>query len=458
MISIDLNSIKRIHFSGIGGISMSGIAEILHTKGYKVSGSDVKESEITNRLEDMGIKVIIGQVEENITDDVELVVYSAAVRLDSPELKAAENKGVKIVSRAAVIGEIMKRYEFPVCVAGTHGKTTTSSMVSEILITAEKDPTISIGGVLPSIGRNIKLGNNMKYFVLESCEYYDSFLEFYPYVGIILNMEEDHLDYFRDIEHIKESFHRFAGNIEESGLLVVNCEIDGIDKIVKELSCNIETYGKYGSDWYASNVEFQNEVSKFDVVYRGEYFATLNLKITGEHNISNAIAAIAAANFLKIPKEKIKEALENFRPPLRRFQIKGEKNGVMIIDDYAHHPTEIVATLKGCKNIEHNRLWCVFQPHTYSRTEALLEEFAQAFDNADKIIILDIYASRESDNKRVHSKNIVEILEKRGKDAYYIESFDAAQQYILEKSIHGDMLITMGAGDVYLLGERILNT
>lgn len=456
MKDINLKDLKRVYFSGIGGISMSGIAEILHKTGYIVSGSDIKETEIIERLRDIGVKVYIGQEASNVTDGIDLLVYSSAVKLDNPEITEAKKKNIEIVDRAFIIGKIMKEYEFPICVSGTHGKTTTTSIISEILLTAEKDPTISLGGILPSIKKNFKLGKDKNYFVLESCEYYDSFLKFYPLVGVVLNIEEDHLDYFKDMEHIEGSFRKFATNIPKEGLLVVNHEV--INNFT-DIECGIESFGNKDCNWRAENIVFDKDgFPTFDVIYNNKYFLNVTLRIRGNHNILNTLSSIAVANFLNISKEHIKSGIESFRPPLRRFETKGEINGLKVIDDYAHHPTEIAATLEACKTTTHNKLWCVFQPHTYSRTISLLNEFANAFKLADNIIILDIYAARELNNEKVHSKDLVELLKNNGKNAYYFDSFASAEQFILKNFIHDDMLITMGAGDVYLLGESILHT
>lgn len=447
----------HIYFIGIGGISMSGLAEILAKRGCKVSGTDIRETPVTNHLQSIGVHINIGHHSKNITDDVTHVVFTAAIHDGNPELEAAKEKNLIIMDRAQLLGQIMGEHSNSVAVSGTHGKTTTTSMVSEILLAAEKDPTITVGGVLPTIGSNLKIGNS-SYFVAEACEYFNSFLRLSPLVGVILNIESDHLDFFGSLENIYHSFHNFAKRIPENGVLVINKAIPNISEITKDLACRVETFSmEEDSDWTTKNViHHADGKNTFDVFYRHEKKTTVHLNVPGDHNISNALAAIASANFLEIPPEDWVKGLSHFTGTNRRFQRKGEKNGVLVIDDYAHHPTEIRATLAAAKKVKHNTTWCVFQPHTYSRTKFLFEEFGDAFFDADEIIIADIYAARETDNGTVSAAQLAERIAKTGKSARYVGNFDEILTFLQKHCQKGDLLLTVGAGDVYKIGESFL--
>lgn len=450
---------KNVYFIGIGGISMSGLAEILKSRGVNVAGTDMKVSDTTKHLESIGVKINIGHKKENITNEFNLVVYTAAVKQDNPELIAAKELNIDIMDRAELLGHIMAEYENSIAVAGTHGKTTTTSMVSEILLCANTDPTISVGGILPSIGGNTKVGTS-KYFVAEACEYFDSFLKFNPLVGIILNIEADHLDYFKTFENVRKSFHKFAQRIPENGMLIINGEIENTKFITDSINCPFEIYSTKdkNADWYAGNIIHHSDgKNSFDVYYKGKDIGQINLNIPGEHNISNALAACAASYCLGIPFEKIALGLSNYGGTNRRFQRKGTYKGALVIDDYAHHPTEIKATLSAARNVKHNRLWCIFQPHTYTRTYNLFDEFVNAFDEADKIIIADIYAAREKDTGLVSSKDLAEKIKEKGKDVTYIGKLDDIIKFVSENSEENDLLITMGAGDIYTVGEKLVS-
>ena len=457
MNKLYLDNIKKAHFIGIGGISMSGLAEILNFRGILVTGSDVNETEITNHLREKGISVVIGQRGENIPADCELVIYTAAVKEDNPELVAAQQMGVHVIDRAELLGCIMGLYKNSVGVAGTHGKTTTTSMVSEAMIHAGLDPTLNIGGIFTAIGANFRIGES-DYFVAESCEYFDSFVKFYPRVGIILNIEYDHTDYFKTMDQLENSFKRFAGNISVDGLLVINSEIDNLEKIISGLQCRVVTYGKNG-DYHAENIEYAADGKPaFDVFYKGELKTRTSLNISGLHNIENALAAFACCDFFGMESEVCAESLESFVGAKRRFEIKGSFGGVTVIDDYAHHPTEVAATLAAAKKHKHNKLFCAFQPHTYSRTKAFLDRFAGSFADADVVVILDIYSARENFDETIHSKDLAERIGNLGKEVHYFDSFSAAKIFLVSQCAEGDMLMTMGAGDINKLGEDILFT
>lgn len=457
MYQIDFHKPIRIYFIGIGGISMSGLAEILLSEGFTVSGSDRAPSDLTRMLEDRGVNVFYGQKKENLAKDIDLVVYTAAIKSDNPELLAAHKLNIPMLTRAELLGQMMKNYETPVAVSGTHGKTTTTSMISQILLSAEADPTLSIGGIYRPIGGNIRVGAS-ELFVTEACEYTNSFLSFFPKIGIILNIEEDHLDFFKDLADIRNSFHRFAQLLPADGTLIINGDIERCEELTEGLSCKVITYGlSSGSDYSASQVTYDESGFPSFILSRqsgGE--RKFSLRVHGDHNILNALAAIALADLLGLSDEVIHAGLAAFTGTDRRFEYKGQVNGVNIIDDYAHHPTEIRATLSAAAQYPHRRLWCVFQPHTYTRTKAFLEEFASALSLADEIILADIYAAREKDTLGISSETLQEKIRSLGHSCHYFPTFEAIENYLLKNCTKDDLLITMGAGDVVKVGENLL--
>ena len=458
-MNIDFNKPMHVYFIGIGGISMSGLAGILLKEGYKVSGSDAKESELTKDLEAKGAAVYYDQSVSHITDDVDLVVYTAAIHKDNPEYIKMVSSGIPYMSRAQFLGELMKNYDVPIAVSGTHGKTTTTTMVSEILLGAGLNPTISVGGVVKSLNSAIHVGAK-DYFVFEACEYTNSFLSFFPKISIILNIEEDHLDFFKDLSDIRNSFHKFALLLPSDGFLVINGEIPNIDEITASASCPFVTYGLNDSfDYYAEDISFDKEGHPSFTCVEKETGTKIfvALKLTGMHNVSNALAAIAAVRRVGVSEEIISSALLNCGGSKRRFEYKGAFNGVTVIDDYAHHPTEIKATLKAARNLEHDRLWCVFQPHTYTRTKAFLHQFADSLSLADKVIITDVYAAREKDEYGVNALTLFDEMKKKGIDVYYIKDFAEIKNFLLENCVKNDLLITMGAGDVVKIADSIVS-
>lgn len=459
MYQIDFHTPVHIHFIGIGGISMSGLAEILLKEGFTVSGSDAKESELTKHLESKGAVIYYGQKAENIKKGIQVIVYTAAIHPDNPEWKAAEEAGIPMLTRAELLGQIMRNYRTAIAVSGTHGKTTTTSMLSTVLLEAEKDPTISVGGILPAIGGNIRVGHSDT-FLTEACEYTNSFLSFYPTVSIILNIEEDHMDFFKDLADIRRSFHRFAGLLPEDGLLVINGEIEHPEEITEGIHARVVTYGLTGAEDYTVHGDISYDekgCASFLLYHEKECVGPVTLNVPGIHNVSNALATLAAALELGIGFDTAAAGLCAFHGTDRRFQYKGEVNGVTIIDDYAHHPTEIEATLKAAANYPHKELWCVFQPHTYTRTKAFLKEFAQALSLADHVVLADIYAARETDTLGISSETLQKELQKLGKTCYYFPTFEEIEKFLLKKCMHGDLLITMGAGDVLKIGENMLS-
>lgn len=457
MYQIDFKKPEHVHFIGIGGISMSGLAEILMEEGFTVSGSDAHESELTQHLAVKGARIFYGQKADNIIEGIHVVVYTAAVHPDNPELAAAVEKGLPVLTRAELLGQMMRNYKYAVGISGTHGKTTTTSMVTEILLAADADPTISVGGILNSIGGNIRVGGS-ELFVTEACEYTNSFLSFFPNREVILNIEADHLDFFKDLDDIRHSFHLFAKKLPKDGLLVISRDIDRYEEIVDGLECRIVTCGKHADSNYRAKEIVYDEFARpsFVLVIDGKEEGRISLGVPGEHNVYNALAAIALCRDLGIEMEAIRTGLQKFTGTNRRFEKKGELGGVTIIDDYAHHPQEIAATLAAAKNYPHKKLWCVFQPHTYTRTKAFLDQFAKALSAADEVILADIYAARETDTLGISSADIAERIEKQGTRAHYFKSFDEIETFLLEHCGQGDLLITMGAGDIVKVGEHLL--
>ena len=453
----DLTKIKKIHFIGIGGISMSALADILVTRGFEVSGSDFKESDITKELASKGAKIFIGQRASNITPDTGLVVYTAAIKEDNPELMQVKKLGIPLLTRAEFLGFLMKHYDMPICISGTHGKTTTTSLISQIFLDAGKDPTVMVGGMLPAIGGNLRIGNS-EYFITEACEYTNSFLSFFPKIGIILNVKADHLDFFKDLEDIRHSFREYAMLLPEEGTLIINEEIEELPYFTDDLKCSVITFGfSENADYSAQNISYDEfACGGYDLYKQGDFVCRVSLSITGSHNISNSLAAVAAADLCGIAPYEAAASLKAFGGVDRRFQVLGKTGGVTIIDDYAHHPDEITATLSAALKYPHNKLYLVFQPHTYSRTKALMGEFAKALSAADVIILSDIYAAREKDDLGISSKTLLCEISKLKKECYYFPTFDEIENFLLENCNPGDLLITMGAGDVDIIGKKLL--
>ena len=457
MYKINFKQPISIHFIGIGGISMSGLAEVLLEEGFTISGSDSKKSPLTTLLESKGATLYYGQRASNIKDSVDVVVYTAAIHPDNPEFSCAKEKGIPMLTRAQLLGQIMRNYDTPIAVSGTHGKTTTTSMISHILLKGDCDPTISVGGILPAIGGNIRVGNS-ETFLTEACEYTNSFLSFFPKISIILNIDADHQDFFKDIDDIRHSFRRFAELLPADGALIINADTPKYEEIIKELPCKVITYSlEKEADYTADNITYDEfGHASFRVLHNGSPIGTCSLKVPGIHNVSNALASIACGQLLALSDDVIFEGLKSFTGTDRRFQYKGQIGGVTIIDDYAHHPTEIEATLHAAKNYPHKKIWCVFQPHTYTRTKALLPEFAKALSLADHVVLADIYAARETDNLGISSADLQKLIADLGTPCEYFPTFDEIENFLLENCTQGDLLITMGAGDVVNIGEQLL--
>lgn len=469
MYKLDLqNNSIAVHFIGIGGISMSGIAELFLDKGFRVSGSDLHESAVTKRLESLGIKVYYSQVSENITPEIGLVVYTAAIHEDNPEFMRVKELGIPMLDRADCLGQIMSHYKNAVAVAGTHGKTTTTSMLSYVYLAADLDPTISVGGILSGIHGNMRLGRSEN-FIMEACEYANSFLSFTPTTAIVLNLEAEHLDFFGTLENERHSFTKFIDLLPENGLLVINNEIADLNALIQNKNIRIVQYGLRpvdgkAPDYTAANITY-NELgfARYELIVRGENRGLIELSVTGEHNVLNSLAVIAASLEPSviykdgIALDRVKEGLKNYTGTERRFQYKGERDGYTIVDDYAHHPTEIRATLEAAKRVKHNRLIVAFQPHLYSRTKTFLHEFADVLSMADIVVFAEIYAAREENPGDISSDNIREIMSENGHEAYFFKTFDEVENFLIHTCKPGDLLITMGAGDIVKVGENMLS-
>ena len=449
----DLN--KKVHFIGIGGISMSGLAALLLTKGFKVSGSDFKESPILDKLRSEGAEVYIGHKRENL-QNVDLVVYTAAIPNSNPEILEAKEKNIELMDRAEFLGYIMKGHKYNVAVAGTHGKTTTTSMLSHVTLKADLDPTILVGGELDIIDGNFKIGNS-EYFITEACEYKESFLRFSPSVGIILNIDADHLDYYRDLNHIKEAFVKFINIIPNDGYLIACAEDKNVQDVIKSAKCNVITYGFNTGDIRANNISFDKKGHPtFTVTRNNKDLFEVTLNTTGKHNILNALSVIANSLIFEIPEEAIKEGLLECSGAHKRFEHKGEFNGATIIDDYAHHPVEIKATLDTANLIPHNKIYVVFQPHTYTRTKTLFDEFTTCFEKADELLLMDIYAAREKDTGLVSSNELGDAIRKTGLNCTNVHSHEEAAEYLKKVAKDTDLILTVGAGDVVKVADLIL--
>ncbi len=455
---IDLKKYKHIHCIGIGGIGLSAVAEILLSRGYEVSGSDMKESEMADKLRSHGIDVHVGHDAANI-EGADLIVYSAAISMSNPELAKAKELGVPAITRAQALGALMQEYDNSIAISGTHGKTTTTAMVSLVLRDANLDPTILVGGNLSEIGGNVKVGTK-EYFVTEACEYMDSFLSLKPKIEIILNIDSDHLDYFKDVDHIARSFDKFAGLVPEDGAIIAY-DANPFVKSVIEGRPNAITFGLSETcDYFASDIEFSSEgMPSFTANHGGEKLCRISLSVPGEHNILNALSAFACAHILGVEPDAIAKTLEGYTGTQRRFDLLGKvKGGIKVIDDYAHHPTEIKATLAAVNKMKHGKLWCLFQPHTYTRTMALMDEFAGAFAEADEVVLAEIYAAREKNIHKITSSQLMEkiLMQDPDKKISCIEDFDEMAKYVYENASEGDLILTMGAGDIYRVGEKIL--
>lgn len=437
---------------------MSGIAVICQNLNYIVSGSDRNQSQETDFLVSKGIKVHIGHNAQNITDDIDVVCYTAAIPEDNVELVTARKKGIKTIERADFLGKLMEKYSFPIAISGTHGKTTTTSIITHLFNFSKKNPTALIGGNFKEIGGNVEIGND-NYFITEACEYVDSFLKFFPKIAVITNIEEDHLDYFKDINQIKKSFLQFSNQVRSGGFVVACGDNKNAKNTLKDSNSKVYYYGfNYDNDFVIKNLKFDEEYRPhFEVYEKDTLLSDFKINLYGTHNVLNSAAAIIVSYLCGIKLDEIKENLLSFYGVNRRFEFKGTVgDNIQIYDDYAHHPTEIRSTIDTASSLKKTRLITCFQPHTYTRTKSLFDEFVNSFDKSDIAIFADIYAAREIDDGTVSSKMLADAIREKGVNSYYFSSFDEIYDFLCKTLKKDDLFFTIGAGDVYKIGEKLI--
>lgn len=455
-INIDDSKYKNIFFIGIGGISMSALAELMLHKGYKVYGSDRMPSINTEKLEKNGATIYYEHKKEHI-ENMDLVIFTDAISFDNEEYMAAVKEKIDLVDRATFLGAIMKNYKNSIAVSGTHGKTTTTSMITEIIKDLDLNPTIMLGGQLKDIDGNIKIGDE-NLFLTEACEYKANILKYFPTTEIILNIDEDHLDYFDNIDHIIRTFKGYVDNLHGDDYVILNVDDENVETLFPIDNCKVFTFAiKNDADLRAKNIDFSEDgFPTYELYLRGEKICHVELSVLGRHNVLNSLAALAATYVNNIPLEDAVLALKSYKGVERRLEEKGYYKGTKIMDDYAHHPTEIKSSIHAIKNACKGKLYTIFQPHTYTRTKLLLDAFANSFDESDVIIITDIYAAREKDYGDIHSKTLRDAISDHRDNAFYISGFEDIVKFIKENIKKDDVVVTMGAGDVYKIGEMIL--
>lgn len=455
---MNLKDYKNIYMCGIGGISMSGLAEILKYWGFHVSGSDGMQSKMTDHLISKGINVIIGQKEENVTDEYDLFIYTAAIRKDNPEYMKAESLGIKMIERGEFLGELTKLFKTTIGISGTHGKTTTTSMLSCIFLKANLDPSIQVGSLLKQINGNYRVGES-DYFIIEACEYCDSFLNFKQHSALITNIDNDHLDYFGNLDNIVESFKKYMDCIDPNGYVAINKDNENAMRVASAVKSNLITYSiKTTADVYANNITYDElGCGEFDLYYKDELLGRVKMSVPGEHNVSNGVGAASLALMYNIDFESIKEGLKDYEGANRRLEYKGEFKGLPVYDDYAHHPTEIEATASAFLKREHNKSWAIFEPHTFSRAYNHKEDFAKVLSVFDNIIIIDIYAAREVNKFGITSDDLVEEVKKYNKNVVHISDYEDIYNYLKENTNDNDIIITLGAGLVTKVSELLVS-
>ena len=441
---------RRAHLVGIGGVSMSPLAEVLHGAGMVITGSDMRESPAVEHLRSLGIPVSISHRAENL-GEAELVIRTAAVHDSNPEISAAHAQGVPVFERAQAWGAIMRGYQHALCISGTHGKTTTTSMCTHIIMAAGLDPTVMIGGTLPLLGAGHRVGKGDT-IILESCEYCNSFLSFFPTIAVILNIEADHLDFFKDLEDVERSFRRFADLVPEGGRIIANRDDANTMATLAGETRPVTTFGLEEGDVHAAGLTWEKGLPAFDVVCRGEVYAHVSLKVPGLHNVKNALAAAASAMALGVPGEAVERGLAQFRGAGRRFEHKGSFHGAEVYDDYAHHPGELEALLDTARSLGYERVVCAFQPHTYTRTAALFDDFVEVLKKPDVILLAEIFAAREDNESGISSRDLAE----RIPGARYFATLPEVTAALRELARPGDLILTVGAGDVYTVGEALV--
>ncbi|MBR2934796.1 MAG: UDP-N-acetylmuramate--L-alanine ligase [Oscillospiraceae bacterium] len=440
----------RAHLVGVGGVSMSPLAEVLHGAGMTITGSDMQESRTVARLRSVGVHVVIGHLPESV-QGADCVIRTAAVHDDNPEIAAARAAGIPVFERAQAWGALMRHYRNALCVSGTHGKTTTTSMCTHIFMAAQADPTVMIGGTLPMLGVGHRVGQGDT-IIMESCEYCDSFLSFFPTVAVILNVEADHLDYFADLNAVKRSFRAFAELVPTDGCVVANAEDKNTMDALSGLDRSLLTFGIEQGDVKAESLSWHNGMGEFDIVINGIPYAHVALQVPGIHNVKNALAAAAAAYMLHIPGEAVAKGLADFIGAGRRFEHKGEFHGAQIYDDYAHHPSELEALLTTAKTLGYERIICAFQPHTYTRTKELFDDFVRVLKHADIAVLAEIYAAREKNTIGISSRDLAD----RIPGARFFATLDEVTDYLAQLARPGDLILTVGAGSIYTAGEALL--
>lgn len=444
---------KRAHLVGIGGVSMCPLAEVLQGMGLRVQGSDMTDSDTVKHLRSMGIPVSIGHNADNL-GDCDLVIRTAAVHDGNPEIAGAVARGIPVYERAQAWGAIMQRYPNALCVSGTHGKTTTTSMCTHIFMAANADPTVMIGGTLPLLHAGYRVGHGDT-IIMESCEYCNSFLSFYPTVAVILNVEEDHLDFFKDLRDIEHSFREFAQLVPPMGHIIANADNDGAMEALKDLGRPVFTFGlDHPADCTAANLTEKDGHPSFDVMIQGEFYAHVDLQLYGRHNVLNALAAASSAFVLGIPGAAVEEGLASFTGAGRRFEYKGTYHGAQVYDDYAHHPDELHALLTAARKMEPKRLILAFQPHTYSRTAKLFDRFVEELKLADVTILAEIFAAREQNTLGISSADLCRNIP----GAVYCSTLDKVTEQLRAIAQPGDLILTVGAGDIYRAGEKLLES
>ena len=443
---------RRGHLIGIGGVSMSSLADVLWGMGIAVSGSDMNQNKNVMGLTEKGIPVSIGHKAENITQEIEFVVRTAAVHDDNPEIIRAHALGIPVFERTQAWGAISKDYSNALCISGTHGKTTTTSMCTHIMMAADKDPTVMIGGTLPLLNAGHRVGHGNT-IIMEACEYYNSFLSLHPTVAVILNVEADHLDFFKDLQDVQHSFREFALRTPEDGYVVANLDDASTMATIRDIPRKIMTFGlSKEADVYAENIEFLGANSHFDIMFKGKHFTDVTLHVPGLHNVKNALAATAAAICLGVRPNAVKYGLAGFNGAGRRFEFKGKYNGADVYDDYAHHPGELKALLDTVEGLNYKRCILVFQPHTYTRTAALFEDFVAQLKRPDVLLLAEIFAAREKNTIGISSATLAERVE----GAEFYPTFPELEEELKRKAQPGDIILTVGAGDVYKIGENIV--
>lgn len=440
---------RHAHLVGIGGVSMSPLAEVLKGLGMVITGSDMNESAAVKRLRSLGISVSVGHCAENI-DGADFIIRTAAAHDDNPEIAAARAAGIPVFERAQAWGAIMQGYQNALCISGTHGKTTTTSMCTHIIMAAEMDPTVMIGGTLPLMGAGHRVGHGDT-IILESCEYCNSFLSFSPTIAVILNIEADHLDFFRDLEDVEHSFRAFADLVPDNGTVVANAEDENTMNTLKGLQRPLLTFGIEQGDVHTANLELRKGLPCFDVICHGEQYAHVCLSVPGLYNVKNALAAAAAAFAMGVPSSAVEQGLASFRGAGRRFEHKGSYHGAEIYDDYAHHPGELKELLTTVSTLGYDRVICAFQPHTYTRTHSLFSDFVEVLKLSDMPLLAEIYAAREQNTLGISSRDLVDQIP----GSKYFATLSELTQYLKEIARPGDLILTVGAGDIYTAGEAM---